>query len=123
MNGLRPESRLRFDIEFRNDHTIVPRSTTIIAQRLPAKKPHKGTAQHYVVETVSSNTPITANQTQQPQKAEYRGRMSMRFDRPAEQPNVRYANPTLPFERKTLTLWCACRCPVYQIHLAIVPLM
>lgn len=81
-------------LEYRNDHMIVPRSTTVIAQRLPAKKPHRGTAQNYVVETVAS-TPTPALQEPQ-QRAEYKGRvMSMRFDQPSAS-NVSPLHALLP---------------------------
>lgn len=69
-----------------SDHVIIPRSTTITAQRLPAKRPHRGTAQNYVVEQA---VPSSSTAQAAPQRADYRGRvMSMRFDNQNEQTEV-----------------------------------
>ncbi|PLW46427.1 hypothetical protein PCANC_11117 [Puccinia coronata f. sp. avenae] len=54
------------DEEYANDHTIIPRSSSVIARRLPPKRPGHGNAQQYVgVNLTGSNSrtnpPLTAH--------------------------------------------------------------
>jgi len=54
------------DEEYANDHTIIPRSSSVIARRLPPKRPGHGNAQQYVGNNLTgsnsrTNPPLTAH--------------------------------------------------------------
>ncbi|KAI9604775.1 hypothetical protein H4Q26_002744 [Puccinia striiformis f. sp. tritici PST-130] len=54
------------DEEYSNDHTIIPRSSSVIARRLPPKRPGHGNAQQYVGVNLTgtnnrANPPLTAH--------------------------------------------------------------
>lgn len=50
-------------LEYDDDTSIIPRSTSVIARRLPASRPGKGGAARYV----SGKTPITARNPSRPE--------------------------------------------------------
>lgn len=49
------------DEEYANDHTIIPRSSSVIARRLPPKRPGHGNAQQYVLVNQSGTTHTRSN--------------------------------------------------------------
>ncbi|UZJ53830.1 hypothetical protein CBS101457_003150 [Exobasidium rhododendri] len=72
--------------ELKDDNFIIPRSSQVIARRLPPSRPGKGSAAHYVAD-LQGGSSANANVTEQRpgdtrgQKGQlHRGQMSMRFD-------------------------------------------
>ncbi|EST09936.1 Zinc finger, CCHC-type [Kalmanozyma brasiliensis GHG001] len=77
--------------EYKDDNSLVPRSTQVIVRRLPPSKPGRGTAQNYVADvngaadnTGASRFSGTANaggvKPTDARSQMYRGPMTMRFD-------------------------------------------
>jgi len=56
---------LTLDLVYDDDTTIIPRSTTVIAKRLPATKPGRGGAARYV----SGKMPVTAKNSHRSETA------------------------------------------------------
>lgn len=62
--------------EYGDDKAIVPRSTTVIARRLPPSRPGKGNAQNYMASTFSAPSATGPGSM----NAGRKGNMSQRFD-------------------------------------------
>ena len=74
-------------LEYTNDSHIIPRSSSVIAKRLPAARPGKGKAAMYIAGTI---TPASSHNAEQSQTGKHSGTstwnrhigpMSKRFDR------------------------------------------
>lgn len=62
-------------IEYSDDKAIVPRSTSVIARRLPPSRPGRGNAQNYMASTLSAPGPSGTGPN-----AGRKGNMTQRFD-------------------------------------------
>lgn len=85
---LRRHELLPIQTEYSDDKAIVPRSTSVIARRLPPSRPGRGNAQYYMV---SSDVPTTTSSYASSSSAAHgsgarRNHMSRRFDGKEDSP-------------------------------------
>lgn len=70
---MNPDIRVEYD----DDTTIIPRSTTVIAKRLPAQKPGRGGAARYVLGKMPQNAKNSHRTESQGPKSNVKSRSSV----------------------------------------------
>jgi len=91
--------------EYKNDHLVIPRATSVIARRLPPSRPGRGNAQYYMAESTTSagstaaaaasgSTLARPTHTAGPSRGGWRGGpMSRRFDHVQSKPATKLEAP------------------------------